>query len=67
MTFRGYCQEKWFQYVDECWDSGVKNIDAEKYFRDNRWFLRKLYREEVGRLVRDTWRQSQNEHILPKQ
>jgi hypothetical protein len=52
MTFRQYCQEKWYHYVDECWDCGTTIEDPQKYFLEQRWFLKHMYRQEVGSLVR---------------
>jgi hypothetical protein len=49
MKFRQWINEKWFEYQQECEAWKVKSPsckDANEYFRKNRWFLKRKYKEE---------------------
>ena len=49
MKFRQWTQEMWYKYQRECeaWKTKPTCQDAQDYFRKNRWFLKKKYKEEV--------------------
>ena len=55
MNFKQFCQEMYYRYVDECWDcQGFEFIkSSEEYWAENKWFVKKQYRKEHGRLQRD--------------
>jgi hypothetical protein len=49
MKFRQWINEKWYEYQQECEAWKIKSPsckDANEYFRKNRWFLKKKYKEE---------------------
>ena len=48
MKFRSWINEMWFKYRDECaaWKLEVTCEDANEYFRKNKWFLKRKYKEE---------------------
>jgi len=51
MTFRSFAQEMYYRYVEECWDcQGIRVKEEEEYWADNKWFVRRKYREEHGKL-----------------
>ena len=47
MTFRQFVTEKWYEHKDEIllWTRAVPEYDAEYYFRQHRWLLKKMYQE----------------------
>ena len=49
--FRQFCQNKWFEHRDEIMDWTGKPVDyeAEYYFRQHRWLLRRMYQEQYAR------------------
>jgi phage host-nuclease inhibitor protein Gam len=53
MTFKMFAQEMWYRYCDECWDCQMEIKPVEKYWADNKWFIKNKYREEVGNLIKE--------------
>ena len=47
MEFRQFVTEKWFEHKDEIldWTRSVPNYDADYYFRQHKWMLKKMYQE----------------------
>ena len=64
MIFKQFAQEMYYRYVDECWDcQGFDYIKkAEEYWAQNKWFVKKRYREEIGRLQRETYK---SDYVYP--
>jgi len=49
--FRHWVAQKWYEYQAECeaWlITSPDCINANDYFKTNRWFLKKKYKEEAG-------------------
>jgi hypothetical protein len=49
MKFRQWINEKWFEYKEECLAWRIKTPtceDGDEYFRKNKWFLKRKYKEE---------------------
>ena len=46
-SFRQWVNEKWYEHKEECstWKAPSCK-DAQEYFRKNRWFLKKRFKEE---------------------
>jgi hypothetical protein len=46
MTFRMWCQAKWYEHIDELIALGqpVPTYDIQQYFARYRWWLRREYR-----------------------
>ena len=49
MTFRQYCNEKWFEHKEEIltWTGKPVGYDSDYYFRKHRWLLKTMYKKEV--------------------
>ena len=45
MTFRAWCNEMWYDHVDEIeiWTGKLPNYDAKEYFTKYKWFLKREY------------------------
>lgn len=50
MTFKSYCYESWLEYMDECLSYNQAATNYKDWFRQNRWYLRKMYRFQYGAL-----------------
>ena len=46
--FRLWINEMYYRYKDEneLWRSPDRCKEAKQYFRENKWFLKKLYKQE---------------------
>lgn len=47
-SFKTWVQNKWFEHKKEVlsWEHKVVDYDFATWFRKNKWFLRKLFKEE---------------------
>jgi len=48
-SFRLFCNEKWYEHKDEIlvWTgSTLTEYDSAYYFRQHKWLLRKMYKEQ---------------------
>jgi hypothetical protein len=48
-SFRLFCNEKWYEHKDEIlvWTgSALTEYDSAYYFRQHKWLLRKMYKEQ---------------------
>lgn len=50
-AFRQFCQEKWFEHRDEilAWTGQAVQYDSDYYFRQHRWLLKSMYKQNVSR------------------
>ena len=51
MSFRQWINEMWFKYNEECRAWQIKEPtceSADEYFKKNRWFLKRKYKEEMN-------------------
>jgi hypothetical protein len=47
MTFRFWCREKWFEYLDECQTFQQKPMaKPEHYFQRYKWWLKREYQHQ---------------------
>jgi len=45
MTFRSWCQSKWYEHIDELESYGQKlTYDSIEYFQKYKWWLKREYR-----------------------
>ena len=50
MTFKPYCYEMWLEYMEECLSYNMMASPYRDWFRQNRWYLKKMYRLRYGNL-----------------
>lgn len=48
MSFRAWCQEMWYQHVDECltWEGFAPTASPQEYFTRYKHWLRREYRHQ---------------------
>lgn len=46
--FKLFCSEKWFEHKDEilAWTGRMAEYDNKYYFRQHRWLLKKMFKEQ---------------------
>ena len=50
MTFKSYCYESWLAYMDECLSFNHHATPYNDWFKQNKWYLKKMYRLQHGYL-----------------
>lgn len=50
MTFRAWCQEMWYQHVEEClsWEGHEPTGTPQEYFNRYKFWLKREYRHQQG-------------------
>ena len=66
MTFKSYCYESWLAYMDECLCYNQMAQPYKDWFRDNRWYLKRMYRFQHGMLKKE-WKPNYERIISPNQ
>ena len=64
MTFEQFCFEK---YAENCFERSeyrVELLTGKQYFAENKYYLKKLYRQKVGKLQKE-WTVNEDERIFP--
>jgi hypothetical protein len=49
-AFRKFCQDKWYEHVDEklMWENKTPSYGSEFYFHKNKWTLKQMYLEKFA-------------------
>ena len=50
-SFRHFCNEKWYEHLDEIrlWEGKSPSYGSEIYFHRNKWLLKNMYVEQFAR------------------
>jgi hypothetical protein len=53
MKFKSFCYEVWLNHIDECISYNQMAQPYTDWARQNRWYLKKMYRSHYGNLQKD--------------
>lgn len=63
MTFKSFCYEMWLEYMEECLSYNMMAQPYSNWFLQNKWYLRKVYRNRYGKL-QEQWRSDNDRNIF---